>query len=318
MRPLVSNVLPPASILLTTNRYSWIRRTTLEFGSAALSSSVSGSRTRRGLTRTVWRLVSPTNNAASHIHGHDQNQQPPTFSQNPIVQIEGGVLEGLFLGFIPFGAVAEQVLTGTGALPRGTVAFERGLALGQIVTGLAEIAGGAGGSVVGGLMSATGIGATLGVPAIAVSAVVVTGGAANVAAGLAGLMSSGSGPSTPRQPAQGAAPAATGGPTSFDAVAAHVAKTGKLPNNFITKAEAKSLGWNPKAGNLADIAPGKSIGGDIFGNNEGLLPNAPGRIWFEADINYRSGVRGADRLLYSSDGLIFKTIDHYKTFTQIR
>lgn len=106
--------------------------------------------------------------------------------------------------------------------------------------------------------------------------------------------------------------------TSFDGVAAHVVKTGKLPNNFISKAEAKALGWNPKAGNLADVAPGKSIGGDIFGNAEGLLPNAPGRTWFEADINYSSGSRGADRLLYSSDGLIFKTTDHYKTFTQIK
>jgi len=124
---------------------------------------------------------------------------PTSFSQNPIVQIEGGVLEGLFLGILPFGAVAEQVLTGTGALPRGTVAFERGLALGQMAAGLAEMAAGAGVGAFGGLLSTTGIGATLGVPAIVVSAVVVTAGAANVAAGLAGLMSSGSGSAATRE-----------------------------------------------------------------------------------------------------------------------
>jgi len=118
---------------------------------------------------------------------------PSSFLQNPIVQVEGGVLEGVFLGCFPFGAVAEQVLTGTGALPRGTVAFERGLALGQMAAGLAEMAAGAGGGALAGLMSATGIGAPLGIPAIVVSAVVVTGGAANVAAGLVGLMSTGSG-----------------------------------------------------------------------------------------------------------------------------
>jgi len=75
----------------------------------------------------------------------------------------------------------------------GRVAFERRLALGQMAAGLAEMAGGAAGGVIGRLIRATGIGATVGVPAIAVSAVVVTAGAANVAAGLAGLMSSGSG-----------------------------------------------------------------------------------------------------------------------------
>lgn len=105
--------------------------------------------------------------------------------------------------------------------------------------------------------------------------------------------------------------------TSFDDVAAHVSKTGQLPSNFITKAEAQGLGWNPKLGNLDVVAPGKSIGGDVFKNTEGLLPKAPGRTWYEADINYTGGFRGTDRLLYSNDGLLFKTTDHYKTFTQI-
>lgn len=78
------------------------------------------------------------------------------------------------------------------------------------------------------------------------------------------------------------------------------------------------MGWNPKQGNLADVAPGKSLGGDIFKNREGLLPRSPGRVWREADINYTSGYRGNDRLLYSNDGLIYKTTDHYTWFTRIK
>lgn len=69
-------------------------------------------------------------------------------------------------------------------------------------------------------------------------------------------------------------------------------KYGRLPDNFITKAEAAKLGWDPQKGNLAEVAPGKSIGGDIFQNREKLLPDAAGRVWREADINYTSGFRG--------------------------
>ncbi|MFZ5596903.1 MAG: RHS repeat-associated core domain-containing protein [Bacillota bacterium] len=105
--------------------------------------------------------------------------------------------------------------------------------------------------------------------------------------------------------------------TSFDDVAGYIAKNGRLPGNFITKAEARGLGWNPSKGNLADVAPGKSIGGDIFKNIEGKLPSAPGRVFYEADINYSSGFRGTERIIYSNDGLIYKTVDHYQTFTQI-
>ncbi|MCB9330694.1 MAG: hypothetical protein H6574_06400 [Lewinellaceae bacterium] len=118
--------------------------------------------------------------------------------------------------------------------------------------------------------------------------------------------------------AENGANAAKGGLTSFDDVARYVSKSGKLPSNYITKAQAKNLGWNPKLGNLDVVAPGKSIGGDIFKNSEGLLPKANGRTWIEADINYSSGFRGSERLIYSNDGLIYKTTDHYKTFTQIK
>jgi hypothetical protein len=90
-----------------------------------------------------------------------------------------------------------------------------------------------------------------------------------------------------------------------------------LPNNFITKDQAKALGWDPKKGNLHEVAPGKSIGGDIFKNKGNPLPDAPNRVWYESDINYSSGYRGNEKLIYSNDGLIYKTTDHYKTFTPI-
>jgi ribonuclease len=105
--------------------------------------------------------------------------------------------------------------------------------------------------------------------------------------------------------------------SSLPDVSKSVVKNGSLPDNFITKADAKALGWNPKTGNLDAVAPGKSIGGDVFGNKEGLLPSAPGRTWFEADLNYTGGYRGGERLLYSNDGKLFYSGDHYKTFQQI-
>ena len=59
------------------------------------------------------------------------------------------------------------------------------------------------------------------------------------------------------------------------------------------------------------------IGGDIYENRNGKLPTENGRIWYEADINYSSGFRNTERILYSNDGLIFVTYDHYKTFYEI-
>ena len=105
---------------------------------------------------------------------------------------------------------------------------------------------------------------------------------------------------------------------TFEGVADYIVKYGRLPDNFITKAEASKLGWDPQKGNLAEVAPGKSIGGDIFQNREKLLPDASGRVWREADINYTSGFRGSDRIVYSNDRLVYKTTDHYKTFTRMR
>lgn len=105
--------------------------------------------------------------------------------------------------------------------------------------------------------------------------------------------------------------------TSFEDVATYIRENGELPDNFITKKEAEALGWVASKGNLQEVAPEKSIGGDRFGNREGLLPKAEGRIWYEADINYEGGRRNADRIVFSNDGLIYKTTDHYKSFTNI-
>jgi len=91
----------------------------------------------------------------------------------------------------------------------------------------------------------------------------------------------------------------------------------KLPAYYVTKNQARQAGWKDWKGNFSDVLPGKMIGGDIFRNIEGKLPEAPGRVWHEADINYDGGYRNRHRILYSSDGLIFVTYDHYQTYYEI-
>ncbi|MBA2116865.1 ribonuclease domain-containing protein [Bremerella alba] len=102
------------------------------------------------------------------------------------------------------------------------------------------------------------------------------------------------------------------------AIVEHLVEHGTLPDSFITKNKARDLGWEASDGNLRDVAPGKSIGGDRFMNRERELPSASGRNYFEADLNYHGGHRGAERLVYSSDGLIFVTRDHYRTFEEVQ
>lgn len=102
--------------------------------------------------------------------------------------------------------------------------------------------------------------------------------------------------------------------TEAKTVVDYVKKNQRLPNYYLTKKEAEGRGWKPYKGNLCEVLPGKAIGGDYFGNREGRLPNRKGRKYFEADINYDCGGRNANRLVYSSDGLIFITKDHYRTF----
>ncbi|MCH5596976.1 ribonuclease domain-containing protein [Niabella ginsengisoli] len=104
--------------------------------------------------------------------------------------------------------------------------------------------------------------------------------------------------------------------TSAKVVVPYVKKNHKLPDYYIKKGEARRQGWIASERNLCDVLPGKAIGGDVFSNREGNLPKSDGRKWFEADLNYNCGRRNADRLLFSSDGLIYVTYDHYKTFQQ--
>lgn len=88
-----------------------------------------------------------------------------------------------------------------------------------------------------------------------------------------------------------------------------------LPDNFITKSEARDLGWN--GGSVEEYLEGAAIGGDRFGNREGLLPEEPGRSYTECDLNTDgAGSRGAERLVFSNDGLYFYTGDHYESFTE--
>ena len=102
--------------------------------------------------------------------------------------------------------------------------------------------------------------------------------------------------------------------TSKEQVAAYINRFNKLPNNYITKEQARNLGWISSQGNLNKVAPGKSIGGDRFGNYEQLLPAKKGRQYFECDIDYHGGRRNAKRIIFSNDGLIYYTEDHYNSF----
>lgn len=94
---------------------------------------------------------------------------------------------------------------------------------------------------------------------------------------------------------------------------------GILPSYYITKLEAlKNYGWDSRRNTLAGKAPGKMIGGDIFYNNNLILPVRSGRIWYECDVDYVSGSRSPKRLYYSNDGLMFYSEIHNERFvTQI-
>ena len=104
--------------------------------------------------------------------------------------------------------------------------------------------------------------------------------------------------------------------TAPEAVAAYLYEWEELPPNYITKNEAEKLGWQSNKGNLWEVAEGMSIGGDKFGNREGLLPE--GESYRECDVNYTGGYRDAERLVYSTDDFdIYYTADHYESFEQV-
>ena len=102
-----------------------------------------------------------------------------------------------------------------------------------------------------------------------------------------------------------------------DGVDLYVATHGVLPEYYVSEAEAEAQGWEKWRGNLAEVLPGKMIGGKLYKNRNRKLPEAEGRIWYEADFDYVRGYRNTCRLLYSNDGLLFVTYDHYITFYEI-
>ncbi|MBE6748502.1 MAG: phage head morphogenesis protein [Ruminococcaceae bacterium] len=104
------------------------------------------------------------------------------------------------------------------------------------------------------------------------------------------------------------------GPTGADAQLSYLHK---LPENYISKADAIKSGWIPKKGNLSDVLPKQIIGGDVYKNRNQKLPYAPNRTWKEADFDYTEGYRNFKRILFSNDGLLFATFDHYHTFYEI-
>ncbi len=105
-------------------------------------------------------------------------------------------------------------------------------------------------------------------------------------------------------------------PEGFAATVLHICRHGRLPERYLTKDEARAMGWRPGR-DLCEVAPGRALGGDRFGNREGLLPDRPGRVWFEADLDYACGRRGPYRLVFSNDRLIFVTLDHYRSFEPV-
>ena len=123
-------------------------------------------------------------------------------------------------------------------------------------------------------------------------------------------------PTAPPQEPTSSSVKESGEYSSRDEVALYIHLFGHLPANFITKKQAWELGW--QGGGLQDFAPGCSIGGDRFGNYEGLLPQAEGRFYTECDIDTCGAPsRGAKRIVFSNDGLIFYTDDHYQSFIKL-
>lgn len=101
---------------------------------------------------------------------------------------------------------------------------------------------------------------------------------------------------------------------SKEEVALYIHLYGRLPDNYVTKREAQELGWS--GGSVERYAgEGTAIGGSRFGNYEGLLPEAEGRTYTECDIGtVGASSRGAQRVVFSNDGLIYYTGDHYESF----
>jgi guanyl-specific ribonuclease Sa len=100
--------------------------------------------------------------------------------------------------------------------------------------------------------------------------------------------------------------------TAEKTVINYVKQNHRLPDYYITKNEARKLGWNASKGNLCEVLPGRAIGGDKFGNRENQLPQ--GEKYYEADVNYSCGNRNADRIIFTRNGDVYLTKNHYKSF----
>lgn len=100
--------------------------------------------------------------------------------------------------------------------------------------------------------------------------------------------------------------------TEENLVIDYVKANQKLPEYYLTKGEARNKGWIASKGNLCDVLPGRAIGGDKFSNREKTLPT--GNQYFEADVNYNCGNRNADRIVFTNNGEVWLTHDHYKSF----
>lgn len=118
-------------------------------------------------------------------------------------------------------------------------------------------------------------------------------------------------------PADGTTPVPDGPIIDPQSIADYLFANGRLPDNFITKKQAQALGWDSSWNYVSDVAPGMSIGGDYFGNYESILPTGKGIQYHEADCWYRGGKRNAYRIIYSTDGRVWYTADHYNTFTEL-
>ena len=113
-------------------------------------------------------------------------------------------------------------------------------------------------------------------------------------------------------------PTATPGPLDeAQRLADYIFEYGELPENFLTKKEARALGWDQYYNYVSDVAPGMSIGGDDFNNYEQMLPVVEGRKYYEADCFYRGGKRNSFRIVYSNDCHVWFTRDHYQTFIEL-
>ncbi len=117
------------------------------------------------------------------------------------------------------------------------------------------------------------------------------------------------------EPPEEVYPVESGSYTEVEDVAYYLHTYGHLPDNYITKSEAEDAGWRSYKGNLWDVAYGASIVGDRYGNYDGQLPK--GERYYEADVNYDGGYRGEERIVYTDDGDVWYTSDHYESFERL-